>query len=48
MGMEGVGQAMGQAIISAILIAFLAGAGCAGCGYLAWKYRPFNVKVESR
>ncbi|MGE3278054.1 MAG: hypothetical protein AB7O67_23325 [Vicinamibacterales bacterium] len=46
--MYGIGEAIFRGVIAAILIAFLAGAGCVWIGSWAWTHRPWDVQVIER
>lgn len=48
MGVEGIGRGLGEALIGALVIAFLAGAGCVGVGVAAYKWFPWKVEIHGR
>lgn len=48
MGVDGIGRDMGRAILTALLIAFVAGAGCVGVGVVVYKHFPWRVTMEQR
>jgi hypothetical protein len=48
MGVDNIGRDLGNAMLMALLIAFLAGAGCVGGAFAAYKYFPWRVTIEGR